>query len=145
MPRYRSMRRLKPRLLLAQRLLASGGLLLNPAEAALEGKDGGNERLPIMTLSYAEQVLSQLRLELGMPDLQLLTEVLAQGLWVDRRHLGDPLFGNGPAGHHLDDAPVLVSGFVRRAGRGRSCCGILWFDWDASLLGYLCEGATTLP
>lgn len=60
-----------------------------------------------MSLGDAQQVLRQLGLEPGMANIELGGEVLAQGIGVDRLHLGDLGLGDCPARHHLDDPTIL--------------------------------------
>ena len=60
-----------------------------------------------MSLCDAQQVLRQLGLEPGMANIALGGEMLAQGLGVDRPHLGDPGLGDCPARHHLDETTIL--------------------------------------
>jgi hypothetical protein len=65
-----------------------------------------------MALHYAQEVLRQLGLKLGMHDFKLLGKVLAQRLGINAQHFGDTFLRNRPASHHLDHTGILVNWLV---------------------------------
>ena len=69
-----------------------------------------------MSVGDAQQVLRQLGLESRMANIALGGEMLAQGLGVDRPHLGDPGLGDCQARHHLDDPTILFGRHMGGSG-----------------------------
>jgi hypothetical protein len=64
-----------------------------------------------MAVHYAQEVLRQLGLKLGMRDFKLLGKVLAQRLGINAQHFGDTFLRNRPASHHFNHTGILSIGW----------------------------------